>query len=467
MKTIILFITEGFRIRNLLYSNVLPLLKQRARVVIVVPPADVEKIRATFGEGDAVVVEGRPDSPMRFESKFSFVRRFLLSNPARNKTVSVFSSIMKKQQPFHYWLVRYVNPWLGRSVTVRRLWLEFEAKVNRGTEYAGLFAKYSPSLVVTTDYGSQTQEVRILRYAKSRGVRTASVVYSWDNFSSKGVMAAIADRLLVWSEIMRREAQEFHDIDPATVDVCGAAQFDVYGTPSSLASREDFCRKVGLDPARPFITQGTITPRFFPTNIEIAEILIAGIQSGRLPSSLQLLIRLHPQVVNKGVAADSIEPYRELERKYPFVKVDVPQTVNWGSMVSPAREDGQRLAEILRHTAVIIHPGSTLAVDAAAMDCPVIGLGFDGHQPKPYDESIRRWWGFTYMKPVVEEGGQPIAWTQEELFSLTNAYLSDRSRDREGRRRIRDLVASQVDGNASRRVAEALLNAMQQSPKDR
>ncbi|MCM2275879.1 MAG: hypothetical protein NDI75_13905 [Candidatus Didemnitutus sp.] len=460
MKTIILFITEGFRIRNLLYSNVLPLLKQQARVVIVVPPDDVEKIRAAFGEGDAVVVEGRPESPMRFESKLSFVRRFLLSNPARNKTVSVFSTIMKKQQPFHYWLVRNVNPWLGRSVTVRRLWLKLEAKINRGAEYAGLFAKYSPSLVVTTDYGSQTQEVRILRYAKARGIRTASVVYSWDNFSSKGVMAAIADRLLVWSEIMRREAQEFHDIDPATVDVCGAAQFDVYGTPSSLASREDFCRQVGLDPARPFITQGTITPRFFPTNIEIAEILIAGIQSGRLPSSLQLLIRLHPQVVNKGVAADSIEPYRELERKYPFVKVDVPQTVNWGSMVSPAREDGQRLAEILRHTAVIIHPGSTLAVDAAAMDCPVIGLGFDGHEPKDYEESVRRWWDFTYMQPVVRSGGQPIAHDKDELYALVQRYLQDRSADREGRRLICDQVCYRVDGRSAERVASALLKSI-------
>ncbi|HYC72428.1 MAG TPA: hypothetical protein VEB66_14555 [Opitutaceae bacterium] len=458
MKTIFIFITEGFRVRNVLYSDVLPLLQRSHRVVIIVPAADVENVRCAFG-GPNVLVEARPESPMRFESKFAFVRRFLLSNPARNKTVSVFSSIMKRDQPFHYWLVRNVNPWLGRSALVRRAWLSFEALINRGSEYAALFGRYRPSLVVTTDFGSQTHEVRILRFAKRRGVKTASIVYSWDNFSSKGVMGAIADRLVVWSDIMRQEARDLHDIDPANVDVCGAAQFDIYGRPEALDAREAFCRKVGLDPARPFITQGTITPRFFPTNIEISEIIIEAILRGALPRGLQLLIRLHPQVVNPGVAADALEPYRALERKHDFVKVDVPETKQWGSLVSPAATDAQRLASILRHTELMIHPGSTLAVDAAAMDCPVIGLGFDGHHPKPYDESIRRWWDFSYMQPVVRSGGQPVASSRDELIRLILRYLGDRTLDREGRQAIVRDVCHRVDGRSSERVV-AVFNRM-------
>jgi hypothetical protein len=456
VKTVFLFITEGFRIRNLLYSDVLALLRQRYRVVIIVPPPDVDSVSKAFG-AENVFVEPRPQSPSRFESNFAFVRRYLLSNPARNRTISVFSSVMKKHQPFHYWLVTNVNPWLGRSASLRKAWLGFESLINRGGEYAPLFERYKPSLVVSTDYGSQTQEIRIMRAAAWRGIKVTSVVYSWDNFSSKGVMGAIADRFVVWSETMRREAQELHDIPPDRVDVCGAAQFDIYGHPERLASREEFCASLDLDPARPIIVQGTIPPRYFPSNVEISEILIDGILNGPLPRNAQLLLRLHPQTINKGVAADSLEPYHELVRKFPFVKVDVPATVLWGSLVSPGPKDSQRLAEILRHAAVLIHPGSTLAVDSAAMDCPVIGLGFDGHKEKPYDESIRRWWDYTYMQPVVRSKGQPIANTREELYTFINSYIQDRRRDADGRARIREWVSHKVDGKSSERVVEALI----------
>lgn len=465
--TLFIFITEGFRIRSLLYSDVLPQLKARYRVVIIVPPADVERIRAHFGDGDAVVVEARPDSPLRLESKFTFVRRHLISNPARNRTISVFSSLLRKEQPFNYWVMRLVNPWLGRLSPVRRAWLAFEAAVNRGDEYGPLFERYRPALVVTTDYGSQVHEIRLLRQARRRGVRSVSVVYSWDNLSSKGVMGAVADRLIVWSEIMRREAEELHDIPGHRVDICGAAQFDVYGRPAGLRSREEFCRRMRLDPTRPIVTLGTITPRFFPTNLEIAQILVDAIRSGDLPRECQLLIRLHPQVINKGVAADDLGPYRAFEAAHEGVRLNVPETVVWGSLASPAPDDGQVLAEILRHSAVLIHPGSTLAVDAAAMDCPVIGLGFDGFVAKPYGESIRRWWDFTYMQAVVRSGGQPIARDRPELLALVRRYLEDRSVDRDGRARLRDAVAFRIDGQSAERVVSCLALMIEDAPSVR
>lgn len=455
MPTVFLLITEGFRIRNLLFSDVLPLLARSWRVVIIVPEPSVETLRKEFG-GPNAFVEALPPSGSRWESSFSFVRRYLLSNPARNRTVSVFSSLMKREKPFHYWLIRRVNPWLGRLSWVRRAWLWFEAQINRGGEFGELFARYSPSLVVTSDYGSQTQEIRLLRFARHQGVKTASIVYSWDNLSSKGIMGARPDRLLVWNEIMRREAAELHDIPLADTVACGAAQFDLYGRRAQLADRETFCRQVGLDPAKPILVLGTIPPKYYPHNVEVLDLLAKAIAHGRLVKDCQLLVRMHPQVMDQGNNADSPEPYLEYERRHAFVRIDQPRVVKWGKLLSPAREDARRLAEILAHAAVLIHPGSTLVVDASAMDCPSVGLGFDGYAEKPYDESIRRWWDYTYMQPILKSGGQPVAQSPDHLIELINAFLTDRALHGEGRARIREWECFQVDGRSGERVVNAL-----------
>jgi len=119
----------------------LRLLKQDNRIVILVPPADVAAIARDFAE-PGVHVEPIPGAKTRWEAGLAFVRRFLLANPARNRTISVFYSFMKKEQPFRYAVVRYVNPWLGRSRWLRELWLVIETKVNRGGEYRELFSTY-------------------------------------------------------------------------------------------------------------------------------------------------------------------------------------------------------------------------------------------------------------------------------------------------------------------------------------
>lgn len=455
VPTVFMIITQGFRIRSMLFSDVLPLMVARCRLVILVPAPDVEAVRKEFG-AENVLVEPIRATQVRIEKKLYFVRRNLLSNPKRNRTISIFSMAMKQREPFNYWLIRFVNPISGRFRFIRDWWLRFEAWLIPGDENADLFKRYSPKLVVTTDYGSHPDEVRLLRYAHRLRVQTASVVYSWDNLSSKGVMGCRPNRLIVWNEIMRQEAVELHDYTPDDVRVCGAAQFDVYAKRDDFQDRDAFCRRMRLDPAKPIIVLGTISPKLFPENLEILDLLIEAVKSRQLAKDSQILVRLHPQTVNKGVFGDELQPYWDRENQHPFVRVDVPETVVWGSLSSPGRHDSRQLAEILHHGAVMIHPGSTLVVDAAAMDCPCIGLGFDGLKTKPYEESVRRWWDFTYMQPIVKSGGQPIASSAKHLVELINQCLMDRSSCAEGRALIREQECYRIDGKSAQRVVREL-----------
>jgi hypothetical protein len=101
------------------------------------------------------------------------------------------------------------------------------------------------------DLGSQQLDYLIA--AKVLGLRTVLCVMSWDHLSSKSVIRVLPDMVTVWNDRQRREALEFHGVPAERIVVTGAQCFDTWFGRAPSASRPEFCRRVGLDPDRPFI----------------------------------------------------------------------------------------------------------------------------------------------------------------------------------------------------------------------
>lgn len=96
-------------------------------------------------------------------------------------------------------------------------------------------------------------QLDILKSARRRGLRTAVAVWSWDHLTSKARLRQLPDRVLVWNDTQRNEAIALHRVPPDRIVVTGAQCFDHwFGRPPSR-TREEFCRDVGLDGARPFV----------------------------------------------------------------------------------------------------------------------------------------------------------------------------------------------------------------------
>lgn len=98
-----------------------------------------------------------------------------------------------------------------------------------------------------------SEQVDVLRTTRQLGVPTALCVGSWDHLSSKALIRQQPDQVFVWNHTQMQEAEALHGVARERVVVTGAQCFDQwFGRAPSLA-RDAFCRRVGLDPAKPFV----------------------------------------------------------------------------------------------------------------------------------------------------------------------------------------------------------------------
>ena len=83
-------------------------------------------------------------------------------------------------------------------------------------------------MLVTSNPGLILAEVPLLRTAARRGVWTAAIDPSWDNFTNKLLPIRPVDRLIVWNDLMKQQAIDLHGYQPAAIRVAGTPQWDRY-----------------------------------------------------------------------------------------------------------------------------------------------------------------------------------------------------------------------------------------------
>jgi hypothetical protein len=100
-----------------------------------------------------------------------------------------------------------------------------------------------------------------LKATRALGIRSVLCVASWDNLSSKQRIREQADRVLVWNEVQEDEAVRLHGVPRERLVITGAQPFDQWFV-RTPRPREEFCGRVGLDPARPYLLYlgGTLFP---------------------------------------------------------------------------------------------------------------------------------------------------------------------------------------------------------------
>ncbi len=247
-------------------------------------------------------------------------------------------------------------------------------------------------------------------------VRSMAMVISWDNLTTKGLINADHDYVLVWNKFMEDEYLHFYKIfnlKKQSVRITGIPRFDIYFQPASvLPDNDPFRYTYKAAPGDKIILFATSANKHFPTQANIVHHLI---QYTETTKGVKLIVRCHP--------ADDPQLYSGLTM-HPNVSFWFADSSSSKTKVFKPRLDALiSLAEMLKRTDVCVNVASTIRLDAAACNKSIISIAYDGNKVMPYAHSVARFYDYTHQLELNNLGIDKMVFSKQELFDALNNFL--------------------------------------------
>jgi CDP-glycerol glycerophosphotransferase (TagB/SpsB family) len=178
------------------------------------------------------------------------------------------------------------------------------------------------------------------------------------------------------------------------------------------------------------------------------------IDKNHVDGTPNLVVRIHPWDRDNDYSAD-VAGFKRVYVQTPFGHSD-PESV---FECVPSRADVHAYGALMTYADVLINIASTTSLDALATDTPIVNIAFDLTE-QPRETSCARFYGYSHYKPIVDTGSVRLAHRPADLCELLNAYLADRSLDREARLAARKSFLTFSDSQSAERVAAAIASVM-------
>lgn len=451
-KTILIPILQGVAGRNILRTDIFRLLqKPWLRVVLLLSSEErIAYYRRTFyGERIEYAVVPRVALTGIIDRAVSRLKVSLL----RTGTMDVKRRMLldERGKNVHYIISFLFNRLFGHRVFVKLLqW--FDSRFVHTYHFDEIFKTYKPDMVFTANLFSDT-EAALVREAKQHAIRTVGIVNSWDKLTSRSVLRTVPDLLLVHNDIMREEAVRYSVVHREKICVVGVPHFDIYARPPHT-SKQEFFKRLGADEAKPLILFAPLGRSFADVDGELLDILTELRVKGKIPKSAQILVRFPP---NDTVALHNKKASVGVFIERPGKRFSKERSVDWDMTI----DEIAHLRDELQYIDILITYGSTLMIEAAILDKPIVRPRFDGRTPRKFSESAIRYDGYTHFAPLLRVGGIAEPEDTEELAASINRYLTDPSIHSAGRRRIAETQGFDSGGRASERVASIIHEVLQ------
>ncbi|MBI2374202.1 MAG: CDP-glycerol glycerophosphotransferase family protein [Deltaproteobacteria bacterium] len=321
---------------------------------------------------------------------------------------------------------------------------------DRAPEARARLEALRPDLVLTTG-PFQFEQPAIVAEAKKLGIPTMAYIPSWDNLSTKKRLLFKYDAYAVWSEQGQRELLHFYpDARVVPSYVIGAPQFDIFHQSRFHESRDAFCARYGFPSKRRIVLYAVGSPNFLADEWVGAKDLAERVEEGAF-GDVQLVVRPHP-IHDRAELADRLGQQ--------FRRMTIQRTGDADLSVNARTQSETDIVEWVnsfRHADVVVNLASTVTVDAALFDKPVVSLNYDPGPRRTHDaliKDINTTW--THFAPVAASGGVWLTNDAEETAQAVRSYLAHPEQHELGRRLVIARVCQFDDGRSAERMAEAV-----------
>lgn len=383
---IILIIPDGVVVRNYLYSDFVNELTQRGFEIYVfhqIPNAAVAEIKTVsqdIKEFIFIPYFTEPFIARIIREVVVYARLLINKKKLKNETISYFWS--RNQKGFKRKLLLNLSEFLGFFVSksynailfLEKKYDNLMLKTNVAQELSKEINRIQPDIVLNLHQRSMTS-APIINYSKSKGIKSATVIYSWDNVP-KARLVSSYDYYFVWSELMKNELDLLYpEIDSNKVMVVGTPQFEFYFNKKLHLTKSEFFEKYKLDVNKKticFSSNDTSSP-YDPNYLEDLCEEISKIEVAVRP---QILFRINP-FDKSGRFNCILEKYKNLVSVVnPYWRTETEGDGNFIN-IFPSYNDISLLVNTVLYSDVVVNLGSTMAHDFAVLDKPCLYFNYD------------------------------------------------------------------------------------------
>lgn len=447
MRSIFITLFQGVEAKNILRTDIYKKLAAQSDVRLVFfvgSPERADYYRKEFSAANVFyeVVVHRPAG--FWEKIFSGLKFTLL----RTATTDLRRRMTLEESGSY---AHFIWGWLLNRILARRLvrqivrFLDF--RLVRDDTFSSHFEKYKPDVVFLAHLFDDL-EVNLLREAKKRGVRSVGFINSWDKLTARNMIRILPDELIVFNELVKKEALCYADMKEGRIAVTGIPQYDWHTNYRPL-DRVEFFAKKGLDPNKKLIVYAPMGKAYSNSDWDIIDFLREEISGGRIANA-QLLVRFQP---NDFVDDSEIKKRSGLIYDKPGIRFSKERGVDWDMSF----DDIRGLTNTLANADLFVCYASSMSVDAAVFNKPVINIDFEVRGNELLSKSPTHFYRMEHYRNAVLTGGIRYPKSKEELLRDINDYLNNPGLDEAGRRRLVEEQCGKLDGKAGERIAAHLL----------
>ena len=243
----------------------------------------------------------------------------------------------------------------GRSEQAIRVTARLERAIPTSRHVRAFIRLYAPDVVLVSPLVDlASSQLEPLKAARRLGIPTGICVASWDNLTGKGLLRFVPRRVLVWNETQRREAVELHGIPSDRIVTTGAPRFDNWFDRDPTTLPEEFKRKVGIDPDRPYLLYLCSSAFISPDEVGFATRWIEAIRAADDPalSAVGIVIRPYPKHAGQWRSFDTTR----------FESVSIWPREGAEPDAGEARSD---FFDSLAHSAAVVGANTSAMIEAA------------------------------------------------------------------------------------------------------
>jgi hypothetical protein len=427
-KHILVLITNPFAILNIIHSGLMGQLGKYYRISIMsdlLTDGDIDRFNKHFQLKMHLLKTPVP-TVSRFEKWLRTAQTVLFGHYFGLETIRI--KLMERGPIFHllFSLFQQSRPLTllsGSVMTFIRNWL-----IRRTTLpdlYAPLAAYNFLAVVSTSPF--DLRENTIVNSLQMHQIPGISIIISWDNLTSKGIMNTKSDMVLVWNKSMALEYQRFYILfgDHAAVRMIGIPRFDIYFQ-YPPCQNANLTATPGVNPEARIVLFSTGAVKHHSCQNYIIDDLLEYAESR---PDIVILVRCHP-----GDEPERYSHFSSVKNLHFFQ----PFGENPGQV--PPADFLEMLHLQLTACDVCVQIASTMFLDAAACNKPCISIAYDADSDMHYAGSVRRFYDYSHQLPLHKVLNKHIVYNRRELFRKLDEILARRNVQTDIRKAVKPFI---------------------------